>query len=163
MINDLSPSQEHPRPPKLQQSVIILQVGSWYLQTWQIFINLETYSYCHQRKSWSSETLSKSSDAVRSSSNYFKTLIFISFLMDLRILRMLKNFSFPFCADFFAKFLGKKSFGKLFCWFFLQFFCMIKGCCKHSAGTHHILLIRTKILRLSWKAELCWRLAWGTP
>ena len=106
VIKDHNPSQEPSCPPKLQQNFIILQVGSRYLQTWQIFINLETYSYCHQRKSWSSETLSKSSDAVRSSSNYFKTLIFISFLMDLRILRMLKNFSFPFCADFFCKIFG---------------------------------------------------------
>ena len=29
-------------PPKLQQSVIILQEGSWQLQTWRIFMKLET-------------------------------------------------------------------------------------------------------------------------
>ena len=42
MIMDISPSQEPPRPPKLQQSVIILQEGSWQLQTWRIFMKLET-------------------------------------------------------------------------------------------------------------------------
>ena len=37
-----SPSQEPPCPPELQQSDIILQEGSWWLQTWRIFMKLET-------------------------------------------------------------------------------------------------------------------------
>ena len=56
MIKDPNPSQEPPQPPKFQQSVIILQEGSWWFQTWQIFMKLETYAYCHQMntsKMWS--------------------------------------------------------------------------------------------------------------
>ena len=37
VIMDPSPSQEPPNPPKLQQSVIIIQECSWQLQTWRIF------------------------------------------------------------------------------------------------------------------------------
>ena len=43
VIKDPSLSQEPQQPPKLQQSVIIFQEGSWWLQTWQIFfMKLET-------------------------------------------------------------------------------------------------------------------------
>ena len=42
VIKDPSSSQEPPCPPELQQSVIILQEGSWWLQTWRIFMKLET-------------------------------------------------------------------------------------------------------------------------
>ena len=49
VIMDPSTSEEPTCPPKLQQSVIILQEGSWYLQTWWIFMKLEIYSYWHQR------------------------------------------------------------------------------------------------------------------
>ena len=42
VIKDHSPNQEPPRPPKLQQSVIILQEDSWHLQTWRIFMKIET-------------------------------------------------------------------------------------------------------------------------
>ena len=42
MIKDPSPSQEHPRPPKLQQSVIILQEGSWHPQ-----LNVEKWNFEH--------------------------------------------------------------------------------------------------------------------
>ena len=44
VIKDPSPSQEPPRPPKLQQSVIILHEGSWWLQTWWIFMKLDINS-----------------------------------------------------------------------------------------------------------------------
>ena len=33
VIKDPSPNQEHPDPSKIQISVIILQEGSWHLQT----------------------------------------------------------------------------------------------------------------------------------
>ena len=55
-IKDPSPSQEPPHPHKLQQSVIILQEGSWRLQTWWIFMKLEIKAYCHKMntfKMWS--------------------------------------------------------------------------------------------------------------
>ena len=41
ITKDPNPSQEPPRPPKLQQSVIIRQEGSLHLQTWRIFMKIK--------------------------------------------------------------------------------------------------------------------------
>ena len=50
VIIDPSPSQDTSSPPKLQQSVIILQEGSWHPQTWWIFYETWNLSLLSSKK-----------------------------------------------------------------------------------------------------------------